>query len=151
MARRHKVLDAIVTRSVELRGAYEDLHSFREMLTDSGSEDREMMREEIRAIESRIAVLEEELKVLLLPHDPNDDKNVMIEIRGAEGGEEANLFARDLFEMYSRYAERMRWKFEVLGSDPSDMGGYNEVTILVKGDDVWTRMKFEGGVHRVQR
>jgi peptide chain release factor 1 len=98
-----------------------------------------------------MAQLEEELKLLLLPRDPNDEKNVIVEIRGAEGGEEANLFARDLFEMYSRYAERHGWKLEVLGSDPSDMGGFNEVSFLVKGDGVWSRLSHEAGVHRVQR
>ncbi|MEO5841209.1 MAG: peptide chain release factor 1 [Acidimicrobiales bacterium] len=151
MARRHKQLDAIVTRSVELRGAYEDMHSFREMLTESGADDREMMRDEIRAIESRIAVLEEELKVLLLPHDPNDDKNVMIEIRGAEGGEEANLFARDLYEMYEAYAGRMSWSSELIDGQRSDLGGFTNVTFALKGEGVWTRMKHEGGPHRVQR
>ena len=151
MARRHKELDAIVSRSVELRGAYEDLQSFREMLTESGSDDREMMRDEIRAIESRIAVLEEELKVLLLPHDPNDDKNVMIEIRGAEGGEEANLFARDLYEMYEAFAGRMSWSSELIDAQRSDLGGFTNVTFALKGEGVWTRMKHEGGPHRVQR
>jgi peptide chain release factor 1 len=151
MARRHKVLDAIVTRSTELRRAYEDLHSFREMLTESGGDDREMMRDEVRSIESRIEVLEEELKVLLLPHDPNDDKNVMIEIRGAEGGEEANLFARDLYEMYEAYAGRMGWASEMIDGQRSDLGGFTTVTFMLKGDGVWTRMKTEGGPHRVQR
>ena len=151
MARRHKELDAIVSRTVELRGAYADLQAFRELLTDSGSDDREMMRDEIRAIESRIAVLEEELKVLLLPHDPNDDKNVMIEIRGAEGGEEANLFARDLYNMYEAYADRMSWSSEMIDAQRSDLGGFTVVTFSLKGDGVWTRMKHEGGPHRVQR
>ena len=151
MARRHKVLDAIVSRSTELRAAYDDLQSFREMLTDSGGDDREMMRDEIRSIEARIAVLEEELKVLLLPHDPNDDKNVMIEIRGAEGGEEANLFARDLYEMYEAYAGRMGWVSELIDAQRSDLGGFTTVTFMLKGDGVWTRMKSEGGPHRVQR
>jgi peptide chain release factor 1 len=133
MARRHKELDAIVSRSVELRGAYEDLNTFREMLTESGSDDREMMREEIRAIESRIAVLEEELKVLLLPHDPNDDKNVMIEIRGAEGGEEANLFRRDLYEMYEAFAGRMSWVFRADRRAAQRPGGFTNVTFAAQG------------------
>src|SRR5207244_8938350 len=109
------------------------------------------MADETADAEARIAVLEEELKVLLLPRDPNDDRNVIVEIRGAEGGEEANLFAKDLFDMYVRYADRMGWKHEVLGADASDKGGFNEVTFMVKGDDVWSRMKHEGGPHRVQR
>jgi peptide chain release factor 1 len=122
----------------------------------SATEDLEVakelgMHDEARDAEARIEQLEGELNVLLLPKDPNDDKNVIVEVRGAEGGEEANLFAKDLFEMYSRYADRQGWKLEVLGSDPSDMGGFNEITFLLKGDGVWTRMKHEGGPHRVQR
>jgi peptide chain release factor 1 len=109
------------------------------------------MKDEQSEAEARIEQLEDELKVLLLPKDPNDERNVIVEIRGAEGGEEANLFARDLYEMYARYAERQGWKAEVLGSDASDMGGYNEITFLLRGDHVWSRMKFEGGPHRVQR
>ena len=88
---------------------------------------------------------------MLLPRDPNDGKNVIIEIRGTAGGEEANLFARDLFEMYERYAQPAGWKLEVLGSQPSDLGGFQTVTFVLKGDSVWTRMNHEGGPHRVQR
>ncbi len=110
-----------------------------------------MVRAEIEGAEATIERLDAELKVLLLPRDPNDDKNVIVEIRGAEGGEEANLFARDLFEMYRGYASRMGWKLEVLGSSPSDMGGFSEITFILAGDSVWTRMKHEGGPHRVQR
>ena len=140
-SRRHKQLEPIVSRYREYRGALEDLEVAKEL----------GMRDEAAEAEARIATLEEELKVLLLPRDPNDDKNVIVEIRGAEGGEEANLFAKDLFDMYQRYADRMGWKIEVLGADPSDMGGFNEVTFLLKGDGVWSRMKHEGGPHRVQR
>ena len=86
-----------------------------------------------------------------MPSDPNDGRNVIVEIRGAEGGEEANLFARDLFEMFRRYAERRDWKLEVLSSDSSDRDGLNEITFVVKGDDAWRRLKHEGGTHRVQR
>src|SRR5207248_7160736 len=85
------------------------------------------------------------------PRDPNDEKNVIVEIRGAEGGEEANLFARDLYDMYTRYADRLGWKVEQLSGDESDRGGFNEVTFLLKGDAIWSRMKHEGGPHRVQR
>jgi peptide chain release factor 1 len=140
-SRKHKQLEPIVTAYRAYRSATEDLEVAKEL----------GMKDEVDDAEARIAALEDELKVLLLPKDPNDDRNVVIEIRGAEGGEEANLFARDLFEMYSRYAERLGLKLEVLNTEPSDMGGYNEVTFLVKGENVWTRMKFEGGVHRVQR
>ena len=150
-SRRHKVLDAIVTTYRDYQRAAEDLGAAREMLHDAAGEDREMLRFEMDDAEAAMERLADELRVLLLPRDPNDDKNVIVEIRGAEGGEEANLFAKALFEMYSRYADRMGWKLELLGSDSSPMGGFNEVTFLVKGDGVWSRMKHEGGPHRVQR
>jgi peptide chain release factor 1 len=121
------------------------------MLTDLDGDDREEMRAEATEAEADIERLEAELRLLLLPKDPNEGKNVIVEIRGAEGGEEANLFARDLFEMYRGFASRMGWKLEVLGTDPSDMGGYNEITFLLKGDGVWPRLNQEGGPHRVQR
>jgi peptide chain release factor 1 len=121
------------------------------MLADSAGDDRQFLRDQIDDAEATIASLQQELRLLLLPKDPNDEKNVILEIRGAEGGEEANLFAKDLFEMYNRYAERQGWKLEVLAADPSDMGGFNEVTFLLKGDGVWSRMKHEAGPHRVQR
>jgi peptide chain release factor 1 len=140
-SRRHKELEPIVAAYRDYRSAHDDLEVAKEL----------GMKDEVDEAEARIAVLDDELKVLLLPKDPNDDKNVIVEIRGAEGGEEANLFAKDLFEMYQRYAERRGWKLEVLNSDPSDMGGVNEITFLLKGDGVWTRMKHEGGPHRVQR
>jgi peptide chain release factor 1 len=151
VARRYRELEAIVTVARTLRDRTGDLETAKELLTDVEGEDRESMRGEVTEAEADIARLEEELRLLLLPRDPNDDKNVIVEIRGAEGGEEANLFARDLFEMYAAYATRMGWKLEVLGSDPSDMGGFNDITFLLKGDGVWSRMKHEGGPHRVQR
>jgi peptide chain release factor 1 len=140
-SRRHKQLEPVVNAYRQYRSAHDDLEVAKEL----------GMKDEIDLAEQRIAELDEELKHLLLPKDPNDDKNVIVEIRGAEGGEEANLFAKDLFEMYQRYADRMGWKLEVLGADPSDMGGFNEITFMLKGDGVWTRMKHEGGPHRVQR
>ena len=149
--RRAKELEAIITPYREYRAAVDDRDTAREMLGDAAGDDRDVLQAEIDKAEARIAQLEDELKVLLIPKDPNDDKNVIVEIRGAEGGEEANLFAKDLFEMYQRFAERQGWKLEVLGSDPSDMGGFNEVTFMLKGDGVWRRMKHEGGPHRVQR
>ena len=133
------------------RNALEDVAAAKEMFADSTGDDRQFLRDQIEDGEASIAQLQGELRVLLLPKDPNDDKNVILEIRGAEGGEEANLFAKDLFDMYSRYAERQGWKLEVLGADPSDMGGFNEVTFLLKGNGVWSRMKHEAGPHRVQR
>jgi peptide chain release factor 1 len=151
MSRRLKELEPIVSAHRRYQEAVEDLAAAREMLADSTGEDRAFLKEQIDASEASLEVLTAELRVLLLPKDPNDGKNVIIEIRGAEGGEEANLFAKDLFEMYSRYADRQGWKLEVLGADPSDMGGFNGVTFLLKGDGVWSRMKHEAGPHRVQR
>ncbi|MBV8386240.1 MAG: peptide chain release factor 1 [Acidimicrobiia bacterium] len=151
VSRRHKQLEPIVQRYREYRRAVDELAEAKQMLGDSSGEDREIWRSMVDENEAAIERLEDELRVLLLPQDPNDEKNVIVEIRGAEGGEEANLFAKDLFDMYQRYAERMRWKLEILGTDPSDMGGFNEITFLLKGDGVWSRMKHEGGPHRVQR
>ena len=151
VARRRKQLEPIVAAYRQYRQADEDLTVAKELLPDAEGDDRDLLRAELDQAEATIARLDEELKVLLLPKDPNDGKNVIIEIRGAEGGEEANLFAKDLFEMYVRYAERHGLKVEVLGSDPSDMGGFNEVTFLVKGETAWNRLKYEGGPHRVQR
>ena len=151
LAKRHHELGAIVSRSTELRGRMEDAETAREMLTDAVGEDRETMRIEVAEADADVARLTAELELLLLPKDPNDGRNVIVEIRGAEGGEEANLFARDLFGMYQGYAQRQGWKLEVLNAVPSDMGGYNEVTFQLAGDSVWTRMKHEGGPHRVQR
>jgi peptide chain release factor 1 len=151
LARRHKELEAIVARSRELRQRTEDAQTAREMLAELAGDDREMMRTEAAEADADVERLTAELEVLLLPKDPNDGRNVIVEIRGAEGGEEANLFARDLFTMYQGYAARQGWKLEVLNADPSDMGGYNEVTFGVSGDSAWTRLKHEGGPHRVQR
>src|SRR3954471_15776135 len=95
--------------------------------------------------------LEDELRLLLLPKDPNDGRNVIVEIRGAEGGEEGNLWAGDLFRMYERFAERHRWKMEVLAAQASEMGGYRDISFSVKAPEAWARLKYEGGVHRVQR
>jgi len=151
LSKRLKELQPIVLAYRQYRAAEGDLAAAREMLADSAGDDREFVRAQIDEAEAELSRLDEELRLLLLPRDPNDDKNVIVEIRGAEGGEEANLFAKVLFDMYARYAERKGWKLEVLGADPSDMGGFNEVSFLLKGDGVWIRMKHEGGPHRVQR
>ncbi len=151
LTRRHKELEPIVAASREYRQARDDLSTAREMLIDSTGADREVVRAEVDEAESTMARLEDELKVLLAPKDPNDGRNVIMEIRGAEGGEEANLFAKDLFEMYQGYAGRVGWKLEVLNREPSDMGGLNEITFSVKGADAWSHLKHEGGPHRVQR
>jgi peptide chain release factor 1 len=151
VARRYSELEQLVSRARELRQRTEDLETAKEMLSGLDGDDREVMRAEVSEAEADIERLEGELRLLLLPKDPNVGKNVIVEIRGAEGGEEANLFARDLYDMYAAYAGRMGWKLELLGSDPSDMGGFNDVTFLLKGEGVWPRMHQEGGPHRVQR
>jgi peptide chain release factor 1 len=150
-AKRYRELDGLVSRIRGIRQAHDDLATAKEMLTEADGDDREMLRAEVTDAEERIDRLDAELKELMLPKDPNDDRNVIIEIRGAEGGEEANLFARDLFQMYSGYATNRGWKMEVMDAQPSDMGGYNQVIFLLSGDSVWSRMKHEGGPHRVQR
>jgi peptide chain release factor 1 len=166
-SRRHKELEPVVATFREYRAVASDLATAREMLADlaaaptppsstsdpaaSDSDDRAMLHHEIDTAEARLHELDDRLKLLLLPTDPNDGKNVIIEIRGAEGGEEANLFARDLYEMYVRYSERKGLAVETLSTDPSDMGGVNQVTFLVKGGDAWSHLKYKGGPHRVQR
>jgi peptide chain release factor 1 len=150
--RRYAELKPIIETFRELRSARTQLDEARDMLRSETDPDmRELVRDEMAEKESSVADLEGRLKVLLLPKDPNDDKNVILEVRGAEGGEEANLFAGDLVRMYQNYAAQHGWKIEVLSSQPSDMGGYKEATFLVKGAGVWSRLKHEAGPHRVQR
>ena len=150
-SKRYKDLTPLITTFRAYRGRLDDLAAAREMFAETAGDDREMMREEIALADADIERLEAELKLLLLPKDPNDGKDVIVEIRGAEGGEEANLFARDLFAMYQAYAIRRGWSVEVLSSDPSPLGGFNQVTFAVAGDSAWRRFKYEGGPHRVQR
>lgn len=151
LGRRFKQLEEVVTLARRLRRSTDDIAEFREMLSAADQDEREELRSEIDALETSVAADEEELRVLLLPRDPNDERNVIIEIRGAAGGEEANLFARDLFLMYESYAKRRGWKLEVLSASHSDLGGYTEITAMLGGDTVWSRMKHEAGTHRVQR
>jgi peptide chain release factor 1 len=151
LSRRHKELSEINVAWVDLQGARDDLATAREMFNETEGADRESWREEVNAAEERIAALELELETLLLPHDPNEGRSVILEIRGAEGGEEANLFAADLAEMYRRYAAARGWKLEVIEERESDQGGLDEAIYLIKGDDAWARLEFEAGVHRVQR
>jgi peptide chain release factor 1 len=150
-ARRHRQLAPIVDAARRYQSRLADLEAGRELAVEAMGDDRELLRAEVESAEADIAALESELRELLLPADPDAGKDVILEIRGAEGGEEANLFARDLFEMYSAYAERRGWRFEVLSIDPSDLGGLNQATVVVRGEDAWTRLRFEGGPHRVQR
>ena len=150
-SRRHKELEALVGCARALQQAEDDAAVAQDLLVEAAGDDRELVRAELQQAEQQVEELRQQLRLLLLPRDPNDGRNVIVEIRGAEGGEEANLFARDLFEMYRRYAERRGWQVEVLSADPSERDGFNEVTFTVAGADAWQRLKHEGGTHRVQR
>jgi peptide chain release factor 1 len=151
IAKRHHELQPVAEAAAALRKRRGDLEVAREMAAETTGDDRDFAREEVAAAEAGIEELVGELQLLLLPKDPNDDRGVIVEIRGAEGGEEANLFARDLFVMYEGFAARRGWKLEVLGAAESALGGFTEVTFSLHGDGVWSRMKHEGGPHRVQR
>jgi peptide chain release factor 1 len=152
VSRRYKELTPVVDCIRRIEARRSDAAAARDLLelTDDATE-REHLRAERDEAEAEAERLEEELRVLLLPKDPNDGRPVIIEIRGAEGGEEANLFARDLYDMYIAYAARRGWKTETIAFDPSDLGGVNQATFIVRGDDAWSRLKYEGGPHRVQR
>jgi peptide chain release factor 1 len=151
MTRRHKELETLVTAGRAVRSAMADIETARQLMAESSGADRELARFELERAEADLREAEDVLRRLLLPRDPNDGRDVIVEVRGAEGGEEANLFARDLFEMYRRFAERRGWRLEVLSLDHSERDGINEVTFVLKGADAWQRMKHEGGTHRVQR
>ena len=151
LGRRHKQLSEIVATGQRLRSVQADLDEARRMHSAADAAERAELREMIDELETAVVSATDELRMLLLPPDPNEGRNVIVEIRGAAGGEEANLFARDLFGMYTAFAKRRRWKLEPLAASPSDLGGYTEVSGLISGDQVWTRMKHEAGTHRVQR
>jgi peptide chain release factor 1 len=150
-SRKYKQLTPLIQCIRDLRDAKGDAEAAKELMNETSGDERDSFRAEAAAAEARVEELEELLKVLLLPPDPNDGKNVIMEIRGAEGGEEANLFARDLMEMYQSYATKRGWKVEVIQEDGSEMGGINQATLMFTGDDAWSRLRFEGGPHRVQR
>ena len=139
----------IIEKYKEYKKVVSDINDAKEMLDDK--EMAAFAKEEISRLETEKENLEKELEVLLLPKDPNDDKNTIVEIRGAAGGDEANLFAGDLFEMYSRYAENMGWKIEIINAVEGTSGGYSQIEFMVKGDNVYSKLKYESGTHRVQR
>lgn len=123
-----------------------------EMLDDNPDDDfRALLKEELSENKERLATIEEELKILLIPKDPNDDKNVIMEIRGGAGGDEAALFAGSLFRMYTKYAEKKGWKVELMNASENDLGGFKEVSFMISGYGAYSRLKYESGVHRVQR
>ncbi len=144
-------MEPIVKKYTEYKKAKQDLAEAKEMLEDGDEEMRELAKMEIGDLEETIASAEDELKVLLLPKDPNDEKNVILEIRAGTGGEEAALFGADLLRMYTRYAERNRWKTELMDMSETGMGGVKEAVMLIKGKGAYSRLKFESGAHRVQR
>ncbi|MFQ5457556.1 MAG: peptide chain release factor 1 [Myxococcota bacterium] len=144
-----------ITKIVETYRGYKavlaDLKAAKDLLDDADPGMREMAREEIAGLESRRGDLEQSLRVLLIPRDPNDEKNILLEIRSGAGGDEAALFAGDLLRMYLRYAEDRRWKAEILSRSETGVGGIKEATVLISGQNVYSRLKYESGVHRVQR
>jgi peptide chain release factor 1 len=151
VSKRYKDVAPLVDAVRRHRVRSADAATARDLVSDTSGDERELWRAELSAAEADVEQLDERIRDLMLPRDPNDGRAVIVEIRGAEGGEEANLFARDLFEMYVAYAAAEGWQVEVLSSDPSDLGGLNEVTFVVRGETAWGRLKFEGGPHRVQR
>ncbi len=151
VAKQHRDLEPTVDKFREYRKLRDSIAEAKAMAADSDPDVRAMAEEELAELEPKLPVVEEELKVLLLPKDPNDDKNIIIEVRAGTGGDEASLFAAEVFRMYLRFAEQHRWKVEILSESPSDVGGLKEVTAIFEGDKVYSQMKYESGVHRVQR
>jgi peptide chain release factor 1 len=148
----HSELSEVVETYREYKKVNKEIKEAKTLLQEeSDGEMRELAQAELDELVQRKAELEQRLKVLLLPRDPNDEKNVILEIRAGTGGEEAALFAADLFRMYARYAERQGWKTEILDANPTDIGGFKEVIVLLEGKGAYSRLKFESGVHRVQR
>ena len=152
LVKEHSDLEAIVMRYREFRGLKEELDANMEMLqSEDDQEMREMINEDVRKIKAQLETIESELQIMLLPKDPNDDKNVFVEIRGGAGGDEAALFSHSLYRMYTKYAESKKWKVEIMSLNETDIGGFKEVVFMVKGNGVYSLMKYESGVHRVQR
>ena len=151
LTKAHADLKDVVELFRKYRSLSEQIEENKELLHDSDPEIKEMAETEIREDEAQLPELERQLKIQLIPKDPLDEKNTMLEIRAGTGGEEAALFGGDLFRMYCRYAEKMGWKVEIMSQSESDNGGYKEVIALISGDKVYSRLKFESGTHRVQR
>ena len=150
-AKQHRDLETVVESYRRYRAIADGVAEARAMLGEDDPEMRQMAADELAQLEARLPAAEEELKLLLLPKDPNDEKNVVVEIRAATGGDEASLFAAEVFRMYTRFAEVHRWKVEILSTSESSVGGLKDVSFLIEGDRVYSQMKYESGVHRVQR
>ena len=152
LCKEHSDMEVIVNKFKEFKKTVEDIESDKEMLKDKMDKElKDMVEDEIKELTEKKAIYEEEMRILLLPKDPNDEKNVFIEIRGGAGGDEAALFAANLFRMYTRYAERHRLKVELMSANETDIGGFKEVVFMLKGESVYSKLKYESGVHRVQR
>src|SRR5580692_7885144 len=152
VAKQHAELEEIVAKHREYKQIEKDLAGAHEMTLEADdAEMKQMAHEEEKQLTARKEIVEREMKLLLLPKDPNDEKSVIVEIRAGTGGDEAGLFAGELFRMYSRYAETQGWKVEVLESSPTSVGGMKEVVAAIQGDKVYSKLKYESGVHRVQR
>ncbi|WP_455941598.1 peptide chain release factor 1, partial [Neglectibacter timonensis] len=152
LMKEHKEITPIVEAYRAYQGCVESLAEAKELLEETSEKElRELAQEEIRENSELLARLEEQLKLLLLPKDPNDEKNVIVEIRGGAGGEEAALFAANLYRMYSMYAEKKGWKTELVNLNETELGGFKEVSFMIDGEGAFSRLKFESGVHRVQR
>ena len=148
----HADLEVIVNKYREYKNVLDEIDINKEMLGEEDDREmREMVQEELKSLSEQKEKSESELQILLLPKDPNDDKNVFVEIRGGAGGDEAALFASNLFRMYTRYAETQRWKVELMSANETDIGGFKEVVFMIKGDGAYSKLKYESGVHRVQR
>ncbi|SMC38177.1 peptide chain release factor 1 [Sporomusa malonica] len=152
LTKAHSKMVSIIEKFREYKKTLQAIEDAREMLKDKlDDEFREMVEGEYYEAKGKVVALEEELRVLLLPKDPNDDKNVIVEIRGGAGGDEAALFAGDLFRMYTRYAENQGWRVEMLDANAPELGGFKEVVFSIQGDGAYSKLKYESGVHRVQR
>ena len=149
--KQHRDMAPVIERFREYKQVKTGIADAKVMLAETDPEIRAMAQEELNVLEARLPEIEEQLKIMLLPKDPNDEKNVVLEIRAATGGDEASLFAAEVFRMYLRYAELHRWKVEVLSETESSVGGMKDVTALIEGDRVYSSLKYESGVHRVQR
>ena len=152
LMKEHSDLEEIVAKYGEYKKINKEIEEAKELLGEKlDREFKQMVEAELKEAERHLEEVKKELKILLLPKDPNDDKNVIVEIRGGAGGDEAALFAADLFRMYSKYAEKQRWSTEILDSNPTEIGGFKEVIFLIKGKGAYSKLKYESGVHRVQR
>jgi peptide chain release factor 1 len=151
VAKERSDLEEIVVCYREWRKVEQEIADNRQLMEENDEAMRELVKEELASLRERKEALETKLKLLILPKDPNDDKNVIVEIRAGTGGDEAALFAAELFRMYSRYAESRGWRVELMSSNPTGLGGYKEIILSIEGRGAYSRLKFEGGVHRVQR